>query len=221
MFGLRNRDEARRNVKLMLSSVALSPAQAQALAALVGKQAHEVNVAIITNAADPDGATLPMWALKNYGVLQSSGFQVETVDLRKYRDKLQDLQKLLTSKDVIWFGGGNTFYLRWLLKDLGLDKFIIGLAETGKVYGGESAGAILAGPTLKYFEAADDMHVVPEVIKDGLRLTQFVVVPHMDSEEYAGVVAKINQQLKDDKFTTVPLNDGQALVVNGAARIIL
>ncbi|HEY8998691.1 MAG TPA: Type 1 glutamine amidotransferase-like domain-containing protein [Candidatus Saccharimonadales bacterium] len=217
----RRREEARRNVKLLLSSVSLNAMQAQALAELAGKQPHDLKVALITNGADPYGTPTPEWALKNHEVFGSSGFQVETVDLRKFRGKLPDLEKLLTSQDVLWFGGGNTFYLRWLLKEVGADKLVVGLAESGKVYGGDSAGAILAGPTLKYFEAADDPHAAPELIKDGLHLTEFVVVPHMDNEKYGAIVQQINEQLKADKLTTVPLNDGQALVVNGSARIVL
>lgn len=221
MFGLRSRTEARHSVKLMLSSVALNAGQAQTLAAMAGKQPQDVKVAIITNGADTYGTPTPEWALKNHQLLTTLGFQVEGVDLRQFRGKLPELEKLLTSKDVIWIGGGNTFYLRWLLKDVGADKLIVGLAENGKVYGGDSAGAILAGPTLEYFETADDPNAAPELVKDGLHLTQFVVVPHMDNEKYGRIVQGINDRLKSDKFTTVPLNDGQALVVNGESRIIL
>jgi dipeptidase E len=221
MFGLRSRTEARRNIKLMLSSVTLSAAQTQALAALVGKQPKDTQLALITNGTDPYGTPTPAWALKNHELFKSLGFQIEDVDLRKFRGKLADLEKLLASKDVVWLGGGNTFYLRWLLRNIGADKLIVGLAESGKVYGGDSAGAILAGPTLKHFETADDPHAAPEVVQKALGLTQFVVVPHMDNEKYGAIVADINDRLKSDNFTTVPLNDGQALVVNGAARVIL
>jgi dipeptidase E len=191
------------------------------LAALVGKAPKDVQFALIGNAADPYGEPWPAWVEANHAAARRLGFVIETVDLRKYRGNLNELDALLSKKDVLWFGGGNTFYLRWLLKDIGADKLVVGLAENGKVYGGDSAGAVLAGPTLKYFEAADDPHAAPEVVQDGLHLTQFVVVPHMDNEKYGGIVQGINAALKADKFVTVPLNDGQALVVNGEARVIL
>ena len=64
----------------------------------------------------------------------------------------KSLTSKLSSKDALWHGGGNTFYLRWILSNTGADEVITKLVRHGLVYGGGSAGAIVAGPTLKYFE---------------------------------------------------------------------
>jgi len=68
------------------------------------------------------------------------------VDLRNWRNKREALREKLASKDVIWLGGGNTYYLRWILKETGADDIIINLVQQGKVYAGWSAGAMVAGP---------------------------------------------------------------------------
>lgn len=54
------------------------------------------------------------------------------------------------------FTGGNPYYLRWLLKVTGADEMITALVKQGKVYAGASAGGVLAGPTLRFFDNQDD-----------------------------------------------------------------
>ena len=124
-------------------------------------------------------------------------------------------------KLFLWFGGGNTYYLRWLLRDTGVENIIKDLVENGMVYGGGSAGAIIAGPTLHYFEAADDPKVSPGVIYEGLGLTSKVVVPHIDNKKYAAIIRGIDGKLKADGYETVPLTDTQALVMDSDRGMIV
>lgn len=174
-----------------------------------------MTLALIENAADTYAEGSRAWVDSNRAAIQSHGFDVELVDIRQYKGTLPELKKKLVTKDVIWLGGGNTYYLRWLLKDIGLDKLLADLAGQGIVYGGGSAGAIVAGPTLKYFETADNPKDAPELILDGLHFTDSVVVPHMDNAKFAAVIHDINVKLKADGFRTVPLRDAQALVIDG------
>jgi len=201
-------------VKLFLSSQAISPEQAPHLIKLVGKPAKNIKIAVIENAADVEEGP-KAWLIRNRQMIESHGFNVEYVDLRKYARDLGALRTKLANKDVVWFGGGNTFYLRWLLRDTGIENIIKDLVKNGKVYGGGSAGAIIAGPTLHYFEAADDPKVSPGVIYEGLSLTGKVVVPHADNARYAAITQGINDKLKADGYRTVLLTDVQALVVDG------
>lgn len=203
-------------MKLFLASLAISDTQAVELAKLVGKQQADIKLALIENAADPDckdGA--PTWVEQNRAAIQSHDFDVEIIDLRKYKERPSELKSKLASKDVIWFGGGNTYYLRWLLKNAGIDAMLGELIASGIVYGGGSAGAIMAGPSLKHFEAADDPNDAPELILDGLGFTGSVVVPHMDNAKFASVIHGINDKLLADGYKTVPLGDAQALIIDG------
>ncbi len=181
---------------------------------LVGKRAQDIKIVLIENATEPypEGQS---WIDGNLIALKSFGFEVELVDLKKNKTQLVKLESILAASDVIWLGGGNAFYLRWILKDVGADKIITKLVKQGYVLGGDSAGAIVAGPTLKYFDSADDPKDAPGVVIDGLRLTDQVVVPHMDNEKFASVIHGINDRLRADGYETVPINDGQALVING------
>jgi dipeptidase E len=201
-------------MKLFLSSLAISDSQSIELAKLVGKNAADIKLGLIENAADTYDENHRAWVDESRTTIQSHGFDVELLDIRQFKDRPAELTEKLRSKDVIWFGGGNTYYLRWLLKDTGVDKVLSELIKRGVVYGGGSAGAIVAGPTLKHFESADDPSDAPEVILDGLHFTDSVVVPHMDNVKFASIIYEINDKLKIDGYKTVPISDMQAFVVS-------
>lgn len=203
-------------MKLFLSSLAPSKDLLPHLTSLIGKPTRDTSVALIENAAD----VYEMWVSQIRPALQSFGFEVEVVDLRKYRNNQASLRKKL-DKDIIWIGGGNTYYVRWLLRETDADEIIKNLVHKGAVYGGDSAGAILAGPTTKHFETADDPNDAPEILYDGLNFTDSVVVPHFDNKKFATIVQGINKKLKTDKYKTVPLDDTHALVINDGREEII
>lgn len=207
-------------MKLFLSSQAISKEQAPHFIRLVGKSAKNIKIAVIENAADVEEGPKE-WLMRNRQMIEGYGFDVEYIDLRKYTQDLETLHTKLADKDVTWFGGGNTYYLRWLLRDTGIENIIKDLVQSGIVYGGGSAGAIVAGPTLCHFEAADDPKVSPGVIYEGLGLTDKVVVPHADNEKYAPIIQGINDKLKAGGYKTVLLNDTQALVIDGDSEKIV
>ncbi|EDK72637.1 peptidase S51, dipeptidase E [candidate division TM7 genomosp. GTL1] len=207
-------------MKLFLSSLTISKTQAPHFIKLVGKEAQDIKLALIENAVDSYGEPKD-WVIQNREAIQSHGFAVELLDLNDYRNSKEALHDKLASLDAIWLGGGNVYYLRWLLQETGADELIKDLVGQGLVYSGGSAGAIIAGPTLKYFETADDPNDAPEVIMDGLYLTDTVVVPHMDNEKFAKVIHNINENLKRVGHKTVPLTDAQALVIDGDTQEIV
>jgi peptidase E len=200
-------------MKLFLASLAISDSQAIELAKLVGKRPQDIKLGHIENAVDTYAEKDRAWFYNNRRAIESHGFDVERIDLRRYKGKAGELKAVLSGKDVIWCGGGNTYYLRWILRDAGADAIISDLAKRGVVYGGGSA--IVAGPTLKHFETADDPHEAPEAIYEGMSLTDKVIVPHMDNAKFAAIIHGINQALLDDGFKTAPLGDAQALVMDG------
>lgn len=95
------------------------------------------------------------------------------------------------------------------------------LVEQGTVYAGWSAGAGMASPTLRYFDLLDDTSEAPEVIWEGLGLTDVVVVPHIDLDEFAEGMKEINHRLTEDGFATVPLTEAKALLIDGDTQQVL
>lgn len=207
--------------KLFLYSMSLSDNQYTQLEKLTGKKPNDIHFACIENATDIiEGSE--HWVPGIRQSLIERGYQVEAIDLRNWMHDKEALYKKLQSKDVLWLCGGHTYYLRWILKESGADKMIKELTAAGKVFAGWSAGAIMAGPTTKYFnQMGDDPAAAPELIERGLGLTDKVIVPHMDNADFAAGAAATNEALLKAGFATVPLNDNQALIIVGDTEKII
>lgn len=208
-------------MKLFLYSLALSRDQAAVLTRLVGKDPKDISFAVIENAADivPNSRE---WLGGFRDMLLSNGYQLEQIDLRNWKNKRKALREKLSAKDVIWIGGGHTYYLRWMLRKTGADSIIKDLVKDGKVYAGWSAGAIVAGPTTRYFNLmSDDPNDAPEVILEGLNLTNIVVIPHLDNKEFAQDAENVNHHLTQAGYRTLLLKDTQALIINGSSHNII
>lgn len=209
-------------MKLFLASQWLLPEFRPAFERLVGKPLGETKAVLIENGAD-DEPNEPRWVKNARNSLLDAGVAVTQLDLRPHQGgkDQETLREALSSADVIWVGGGNTFYLNWLLEDSGACDIIIELVKADKVYAGGSAGAIVAGPTIAGFEAADDSSFAPEQVLSCMALTDTVVIPHWGRGDYGPIMERIAQQLTEEGYTTQPLTDREALLVDGTSREVL
>lgn len=174
-------------MRLYLSSHRLGD-RPGALLALLGDGRR---AAIIGNALD----AIPVAARERYRrdiydpavELGGLGLASEPLDLRDYFGDPMGLAARLRRYDLCWVMGGNSFILRRAMRQSGFDDLITELLEADRlVYGGCSAGAVVATPTLRGIEQMDDPHEVPEgydptVIWDGLGLIDHALVPHYRS----------------------------------------
>jgi dipeptidase E len=110
------------------------------------------------------------------------------LDLRHYFGRADALRAELQGFDLVWVLGGNTFVLRRAMKQSGFDAVIIDMLDEDRiVYGGFSAGAVVAAPTLRGIELMDDPSLVPEgydpePVWEGLGLIDHAIVPHYRSK---------------------------------------
>lgn len=206
-------------MKLFLYSLNVTEAHWAKLETQLGKEARDTTVGLIENAADViPGSESWLGAIR--GGIASRGFEVEAIDLRKCQAAA--LHRKLAEKDIIWVGGGNTYYLRWILSESGADAAIGELVRNGKVYAGWSAGAVVAGPTTLYFDLmGDDPKDAPQLITDGLDLTDFAVVPHVDHPDFAGGAELTKSKLSRDGFSVKALRDSDALFIHGQECLML
>jgi dipeptidase E len=144
--------------------------------------------------------------------LEGLGWVISRIDLRTYIDTTALYEDLLTY-DCLFVAGGNTFSLRQAMMRSGFDKIAEALVGKGMVYIGESAGAIVAGRTLKGTETADELAAVDEIIWEGLGLVDKVLAPHADNQEFGEYIAHIKTMYEEGQL--VLLNDNQAYVANG------
>ena len=211
----------KKHQKLFLYSLSASDDQFKLLDELVGRKRSEITFGIIANATDvienSEG-----WVGEMIGAIGRKGYKTETIDLRNWTGDKNGLKELIASKDVIWVCGGHTYYLRWILAESGADEIIIDLVNNGKVYAGWSAGAVVAGPTTKYFNhMGDNPEDSPQVILNGLNLTNCVVVPHIDHPDFEKGAALTNHELIIDGYETITLKDNQVLIIDGDNRTII
>lgn len=206
-------------MKLYLSSLSIPDPDAY-LGLFNNRQ--NIRVAVITNA----WGVYPVGINQSYideikNIFKKIGAHAENLDLLEYQDKQDGLVARLTSYDGVWVTGGNSYYLNWAIHRSGLQKIICKLCDEGYIYGGESAGAIVAGPTLNYFQTADDPNDAPDTILEGMGLTDIAVVPHFNNPKYSDIMQNILLQLQQSGYNAVTLNDDQALVIDGARKTIV
>ncbi len=202
-------------MKLFLSSGDIPNNLRDVFLNLVGKQATDIKFALIENAADPYTDDTKGWMFETRKNFESLGMQMTLVDLRLYKDDPENLYTVLKNVDVVWIGGGNTYYMRFLMKVSGFDTIINKLLAKGIVYGGGSAGAILPCPVLDKFDIVDDQNAAPEVIKQGLGLIDFIIVPHWGDPEYQERLQEIKSYY-DHKtsYQVATITDSQSIIVD-------
>lgn len=205
-------------MKLYLSSKSIpSPND---LAALIGKPIDAVSVALIPNSKDFLAGRARNYLVNDFAAyMKQLGLNVEVVDLRDYSDD-DTLKQKLARYDLIWAMGGNTFNLRYEMRRSGFERVIRELLDKGIVYGGDSAGALVAGISIAGIESADRPQFAEEIITEGLNLVPFFLLPHVDSLGFAHVIP-IFKGMHQGSGTIIELNDSQVFIVDGDSHQII
>ncbi len=208
-------------MKLHLSSYYLGN-RPEELAGLVGANKK---AGIIMNAGDIYGdAKRPAYLADEVEKLKALGLSAEELDLRDYFSGSDSsiLRTKLESYGLVWVMGGNSFVLRTAMKMSGFDQIVKELVNSDRlVYGGFSAGSVVATRTLKGIELVDDPAQIPpgydrEMTWDGLGFVDFSIAPHYQSDHpESAAIEKVVRYFKDRQMPYKALHDGEALVVNG------
>lgn len=198
-------------MKLYLSSYLLP--NPEKFSEFVGKELNSIKLGIIINSKDdkiPQKKKEKLDALSDY--FTNLNMQFDLIDLLDYSND-EELKERFLNYDVIWFVGGNTFSLRSAIKQSNCCLVLKDVLEKGVVYAGDSAGAIVVGPTLKYFDKADSPELVSEIIYEGLNLIDFSILPHWNSEKYNEILQEIELNLYQEGYKTKRLNDNEYLLI--------
>lgn len=203
-------------MKLYLSSVGI-PNSKELLSLL---PESNPKVAIVANAWDVYSAERRNAEIESLlNVMQQLAITPTMIDLKTVTGEA--LKDSLLQNSLVWFMGGNSFYLNYLVHKSGLNNFITELVNSGLVYGGESAGVALAGTTLHGVELLDDPQQAPETIWEGLNLVDFGVVPHWGMEKYAESLQQCKREMNKYTAHVKIIANGQAIiVVNEKVRIV-
>ncbi|OLE55143.1 MAG: dipeptidase E [Acidobacteria bacterium 13_1_20CM_3_53_8] len=134
-----------------------------------------------------------------------------------------DPRKAVAEADAIFIGGGNTFRLLKALQDLEFIEPIRRCIREGAPYIGSSAGANVAGPTIK---TTKDMPIVQPRSFDSLGLVPFQISPHFQDPDpnstHMGETQeeRILQFLEENETPVLGMREG-AWVVAGNGSVTL
>ncbi len=206
-------------MKLYLSSYGLGNKPEE----LVSLMNSNKKVLIVNNAQDlfPRDSTKER-INQNIVLFNELGLNAEELDLRLYFNKADGLRETLSKAGLVWVRGGNAFVLLRAMHQSGFDKIIREfLANDSLVYGGYSAGSIVATPTLKGIDFVDDPNIVPEdydkeILWNGMGLVDFSILPHFESNHpESDKVNQVQQFFKDNNISYKPLRDGEVIIIDG------
>ena len=218
-------------MKLLLTSGGLTnPSICKALEDLVGKPAKDTKIGFIPTAANSERGDKE-WLINDLYRIKQQGYFVDIIELTALTPDA--VVKALEDKDVIFVGGGNTFYLSYWLQKSGLFDLLPKLLET-KVYAGISAGSMIMGESLvlssqaqnniQAFEDEDyDIAVsTGEASGKTLSLAPLVFRPHLNSRWAPNarneIIAKKAAEMNSKVYA---LDDDSALkIVDGKIEVI-
>ncbi|EYA46762.1 Type 1 glutamine amidotransferase-like domain-containing protein [Bacteroides fragilis] len=145
--------------------------------------------------------------------LEKLGMIVEEVEITQFSN--EEISSILHKCDYIYITGGNTFFLLQELKRKGVDKIISGQVKSGKLYIGESAGAIIASPDTEYMKNVnfDPIEKAPELEDySSLGLVDFYTIPHYGNFPFKKKGEKVIQ-LYNEKLQLIPISNKQAIFI--------
>ncbi|WEV59635.1 Type 1 glutamine amidotransferase-like domain-containing protein [Bifidobacterium sp. ESL0728] len=146
--------------------------------------------------------------------LRAAGFRVHQLDVAQA--SIEEIRYILSTCDIIWVGGGNTFFLLHALRRSGAADLIVEQVAAGKTYVGVSAGAVVAGPDIGYIGKMDERGAAPS-LQDvtGMHLIDFRVVPHLDNPGMGRASRAIVAAEREEGRLIHALADAWTLVVEG------
>ncbi|MDN5108874.1 Type 1 glutamine amidotransferase-like domain-containing protein [Aliarcobacter butzleri] len=143
--------------------------------------------------------------------LQKLGLIIDELDISTASN--DEINSKLRNNDFIYITGGNTFFLLQELKKTGADKIIIDEINKGKLYIGESAGAIVTSANVEYAKRMDDVKKAPNLTEfSGLNLVDFYLIPHYTNFPFEKTVEKIIENYSS-KLNLSPISNKDAILV--------
>jgi dipeptidase E len=165
----------------------------------------ELKVVFVPTAADLSDD--PWYMRADRKTLVEMGFKV--IDLSLKGKTQSEIKLTLDQADIIFVGGGNTFYLLDEANKSGFTELVPSYTKKGIIYVGSSAGSYIACPTI---EAAGWLHSDKNIV-DLKDLTAMNLVPYILKVHYSPEKAEsLKQEIKNCRYPVKILTDEQALL---------
>jgi dipeptidase E len=175
------------------------------------KSPKELSLAFIDTAAEVEEGD-HWWLRTEKEKLVETGFNVDQFSIKGMTKN--EIENRLKDKQIIYFCGGNTFYLLDQVIKTGCDEIIKNKIENGVIYIGSSAGSMIVGKRIDLVSTIDDYSKAPDLKSDGLGIVDLAVLPHWGSDVFRDEYLKGFEAMYTEGIKIVPLTNQQYIWVN-------
>ena len=176
---------------------------------LIKEEIDNNKVAFIPTASLHEGYTGYVGSARK--LFKKLGASVTEIDIST--EAYSTIQAVFEDADVIYFTGGNSFFLMDQLRKTETDELLKKELANGKLMIGESAGAIICAPTIQYIEQMDEKpEDYSQEDNEGLDLIDFYVLPHYLTAPFKKITERIMAEFSD--LNICAINNHQAIIVN-------
>ncbi len=208
-------------MKLVLCSEGFhTPNTVQACVELCGKAQSDIKIAIINEAYAVEQGD-KRWVLDNLNdVAKNFPAEIDLINLLAL--PINEIEKRIEDKDVIFVVGGNTDYQMHVFEKSGFNKLLPKLLET-KVYVGSSAGSMVVGRRVSS-EAYHEVYGEDDDfgVKEYMGLVDLAIKPHMNSPHFPNNRPEVLERVAAGmKFPVYGLRDDSAIVIDGEKRTFI
>ena len=176
---------------------------------LIKEEIDNKKVAFIPTASLHEGYTGYVGSARKR--FKKLGASVTEIDIST--EAYSTIQAVFEDADVIYFTGGNSFFLMDQLRKTETDELLKKELANGKLMIGESAGAIICAPTIQYIEQMDEKpEDYSQEDNEGLDLIDFYVLPHYLTAPFKKITERIMAEFSD--LNICAINNHQAIIVN-------
>jgi len=142
---------------------------------LIKEEIENKKVVFIPTASINEGYTGYVGSARK--LFKKMGANLTEIDISK--EDFKTIEAVFEETDIIYFTGGNSFFLIDQLRKTGVDKLLKKELKKGKLMIGESAGSVICAPSISYIEIMDEKPEDYSQFDDnGLNLIDFYILLH-------------------------------------------
>ncbi|MBU1132886.1 peptidase E [Patescibacteria group bacterium] len=145
------------------------------------KNPKEMNIAFINTAAEIVKED-HWWVRDEKNKLIEVGFNVDEFTITGLSE--EEIEKKFENKQIIYFCGGNAYYLLDQVIKTGCDEILKEKIESGIIYMGSSAGSMIVGKRIDLVPDIDESSKAPDLKSSGLEIIDLSIQPHWGSSEF-------------------------------------